>query len=241
MTPIVLVVDDEPSILELVRYNLVKADLRVLTASSGREAVTVMESSQVDLVVLDLMLPDLSGFEVCRHFRQRSRAPVMVLTARFDEADRVRALEAGADDYITKPFSPKEFVARAKAHLRRWSWLGFEAVRPDEAVTVGPLRLDLAARRAYFDEEEVHVTPMEFDILRVLCHTPGRVISRERLLAIATGQEVAGSARTIDVHIRSLRLKLESDPANPRFLETIRGAGYCVGRRTTERTETGLA
>lgn len=235
MDPIVLVVDDETSILELVRYNLMKAGVRVLTASTGREAVAMLESTPVDLVVLDLMLPDLSGFDVCRRFRQRSRAPVIVLTARSDENDRVRALEAGADDYVTKPFSPKEFVARVRAQLRRWSWQGVEPVTADERIVVGPLTLDLAGRRGYFRGEELHVTPMEFDILRVLCKAPGRVIPRERLLAMATGQEVAGSARTVDVHVRSLRLKLETDPANPSFLETVRGGGYCIGRRTKER------
>lgn len=230
MTPIVLVVDDELSVLELVRYNLAKAGFRVLTATSGKEALAVMETATLDLVVLDLMMPDLSGFEVCRRFREKHRAPVMILTARYNEADRVRALEVGADDYITKPFSPRELLARARAHLRRWSWHSAEAGQANETIIVGRLTLDLAGRRAHYQGVELHLTPMEFDILRVLGRAPGRVFPRERLLALATGQEVAGSARTVDVHIRSLRLKLESDPANPRFLETVRGAGYCIGR-----------
>lgn len=235
--PIVLVVDDDVSILELVRYNLIKAGFRVLTATTGREALTTLESTAVDLVVLDLMLPDYSGFDVCRRLRQRSRAPVMILTARYDESDRVRALEAGADDYMTKPFSTKELLARARAHLRRWSWQGGEPERSDDAVLVGPLTLDLSGRRAYFKGQELHVTPMEFDLLRVLGRAPGRVFPRERLLALATGQEVVGSARTVDVHIRSLRLKLEEDPASPRFLETVRGAGYCLGRGLSARQQ----
>ncbi|HYG60326.1 MAG TPA: response regulator transcription factor [Symbiobacteriaceae bacterium] len=230
MIPVVLAVDDDPSILELVRYNVVKNGCRVLTASSGREALTKMESAEVDLVVLDLMLPDLNGFDLCRRFRQHSRAPVMILTARFDEKDRVRALEAGADDYVTKPFSIKELTARIRAHLRRWSWRDADPSTELDTVTVGPLTLDLAGRRAYYRGNELHVTPMEFDILRVLSKSPGRVFHRERLLALATGQEVAGSARTVDVHVRSLRLKLEDDPAHPLFLETVRGAGYCIGR-----------
>lgn len=230
MTPCVLVVDDEGSVLELVRYNLAKAGFRILTATSGREALAVMETAPLDLVVLDLMLPDLSGFEVCRRFRETHRAPVMILTARYNESDRVRALEVGADDYLTKPFSPRELLARVRAHLRRWCWQASGAERPDELITVGPLTLDLAGHRAYFQGEDLHLTPMEFDILRVMGRAPGRVFPRERLLALATGQEVAGSARTVDVHIRSLRLKLEEDPANPRFLETVRGAGYCLGR-----------
>lgn len=230
MIPLVLVVDDEPSIIELVRYHLLKAGLRVLTAKSGREAAAIMDSTPLDLVVLDLMLPDLNGLDLCQRFRQRSRAPVLILTARYDEGDRVRALEAGADDYVTKPFSPKELMARIKAQLRRWSWVGGEQVREHERLTVGSLSLDLAGRRAFYKGEALHVTPMEFDILRVLSTAPGRVFPRERLLALATGQEVAGNARTIDVHIRSLRLKLEADPAQPTFLETVRGAGYCIGR-----------
>lgn len=229
MVPLVLVVDDELSI-ELVRYHLLKAGLRVLTAKSGREAAAIMDSAPLDLVVLDLMLPDLNGLDLCRRFRQTSRAPVLILTARYDEGDRVRALEAGADDYVTKPFSPKELMARIKAQLRRWSWVGGEQVRERDQLAVGPLALDLAGRRAFYKGRALHVTPMEFEILRVLSTAPGRVFPRERLLALATGQEVAGNARTIDVHIRSLRLKLEDDPAQPTFLETVRGAGYCIGR-----------
>ncbi|MFZ5817733.1 MAG: response regulator [Bacillota bacterium] len=230
MNPLVLVVDDEVSMLELVRYNLAKAGFRVLTAASGREALAVMETAGLDLVVLDLMLPDLSGFDICRRFRERHRAPILILTARYSESDRVRALEVGADDYITKPFSPRELVARVRAHLRRWSWQSAESAGEPELITVGPLTLDLAGRRAFYKGAELHLTPMEFDILRVLSRAPGRVFPRERLLALATGQEVAGSARTIDVHMRSLRLKLEEDPSHPRFLETVRGAGYCIGR-----------
>lgn len=230
MVPIVLVVDDDPSILELVRYNLVQQGYRVLTASTCREAQTMIDTATLDLLVLDLMLPDLSGLDLCRRFRQRSRAPVIILTARFNENDRVRSLEAGADDYVTKPFSTKEFLARVRANLRRWAWRGSDASEESDILKVGPLTLDLAGRRAYFQGSELKVTPMEFDILRVLAKAPGRVFPRERLLALATGQEVAGSARTIDVHIRALRLKLESNPANPQFLETVRGAGYCIGR-----------
>jgi two-component system alkaline phosphatase synthesis response regulator PhoP len=236
-TPIVLVVDDELSVLELVRYNLAKAGFRLLTATSGKEALAIMETASLDLVVLDLMLPDLSGFEVCRRFRARHRAPVMILTARYNEADRVRALEVGADDYITKPFSPRELQARARAHLRRWSWQSAEMGEVDDTIAVGELTLDLAGHRAYFKGAELHLTPMEFAILRVLGRSPGRVFPRERLLALATGQEVAGSARTVDVHIRSLRMKLEEDPGNPRFLETVRGAGYCLGRGFTRHDE----
>lgn len=230
MTPLVLVVDDDLQILELIRYNLVKADCRVLTATTGQEAWSIMETTALDLVLLDLMLPDGSGFELCRRYREHSRVPVLIVTARYNEVDRVRALDAGADDYITKPFGVKEFTARVRAHLRRWLWQGASQVRSEESVQVGGLMLDVAGRRAYYNQRELHLTPMEFDLLLVMSRAPGRVFPRERLLTLATGQEVFGSARTVDVHIRSLRLKLEEDPAAPRFLETVRGAGYCVGR-----------
>jgi len=240
MSPIILAVDDEPSILELLRYNLVKAGFRVLTARTGREALAYLEASPVDLVVLDLMLPDITGLEVARQFRARSKAPILVLTARGDEVTRVRALQAGADDCMTKPFSPREFVARVRAQLRRWSWRS--SGQPEgQTLEVGPLKLDLPGRRVFFKGEELHVTPMEFEILRVLCQAPGRVFPRDRLLALATGHEVSGTARNIDVHIRSLRLKLEDEPGKPKFLITVRGAGYCIGRDRQAPSEEGLA
>lgn len=230
MEPVVLIVEDDAAISELLRYNLSREGMLTLTAATGKDALVVMETTPLDLVVLDLMLPDLSGFDLCRRIRQRSKAPVVILTARFNEGDRVRALDSGADDYVTKPFNTREFLARLRAHLRRWSWRGPQEDGPDQVITLGPLTLELAGHRVYFRGEELHITPMEFQILRVLCLAPGRVFPRERLLALATGQDAAGSARTVDVHIRSLRLKLEEDPANPRFLETVRGAGYCIGR-----------
>lgn len=230
MIPVILVVDDDASIVQLVRYNLLKAGYRVLTAASSHAAQMTLETTPVDLVVLDLTLPGLSGFEFCRWFRRRSRAPVMILTARYDEADRVQALESGADDYITKPFSPRELTARVRAHLRRWAWQSAGQEEPADTIALGPLTLNPAGRRAHFRGAELHLTPMEFEILRVLSRSPGRVIPRERLLALASGQDVFGSARTVDVHVRSLRLKMEQDPANPTFLETVRGAGYCLGR-----------
>ncbi|HWI63771.1 MAG TPA: response regulator transcription factor [Symbiobacteriaceae bacterium] len=230
MIPVILVVDDDASIVELVRYNLLRAGYRVLTAADGHEAQMTLANTPVDLVVLDLMLPGLSGFDLCRWFRRHSRAPVMILTARYEEADRIRALEAGADDYITKPFSPTELTARVRAHLRRWSWQSAGGDGQADTITLGPLTLDLAGRRAFHRGAELHLTPMEFEILRVLSRSAGRCIPRERLLALASGQEVVGSARTVDVHVRSLRLKMEDDPAHPTFLETVRGCGYCLGR-----------
>lgn len=241
MAPIVLVVDDEASVLELVRYNLAKAGMRTLTATSGKEALAIAATTPLDMIVLDLMLPDLSGIEVCRRFRVDHRAPVIILTARYHEADRVRALEVGADDYINKPFSPRELVARVRAHLRRWAWHASELDQPGQVITLGPLTLDLAGHKAIYKGAELHLTPMEFAILRVLSCAPGRVFPRERLLALATGQEVIGSARTIDVHVRSLRLKLEDNPAYPSFLETVRGAGYCLGRGLTPSAQPGAS
>lgn len=226
---------------ELVRYHLMKADLRVLTATGGLEALATVEASPVDLAVLDLALPDMAGIEVCRRFRQRSRAPVMILSDRHSELDRVRALEAGADDFVNKPFSSREFMTRVQALLRRWTWQSAGESGESEIVTVGPLTLEIGSRQAYYRGQSLHTTPMEFAILRVLCRAPGQVLPRERILALATGREVAGDARTVDVHIRSLRLKLEPDPASPRFLETVRGAGYCLGRNLPGRLDQGTA
>lgn len=241
MSSLILVIDDEAPIRELIRYNLVRADYRVLLAESGKEAVAYASTVPIDLVVLDLMLPDMTGFEVCRQIRANSRVPILVVTARQEEVTRVRALEVGADDYVAKPFSPQELVARVGAHLRRWSWQESRDEPSAEMMTVGPLQLDLAGRRLFQRGVEVHTTPMEFDLLQVLCRTPGRVVARERLLSLATGQAISGSARNIDVHVRSLRMKLEDDPANPRLLVTVRGFGYCVRPEVLQRSEAGLA
>lgn len=227
----VLMVDQKPSVLELVRIHLRRCGFRILTAASGKEALTTANSSPVDLLVLDSSLPDMSASDVCRQFRHRSRTPVIILCDGLEEAQRIRYLEIGADECVDKPFGARELVARIKAHLRRWSWSGSDLAARDEILTVGPLTINPAGRQVYLHKKELHLTPMEFDILRVLCSLRGRVIPRERLLAMATGQETIGSARTIDVHVRSLRLKLETDPSNPKLLETVRGAGYCLGRR----------
>jgi two-component system alkaline phosphatase synthesis response regulator PhoP len=240
MIPTVLLVDDDSSTRELVHYQLNKNGLRVLTAANAKEATMIIETTPVDLLVLDLVLPDLNGFELCHRFRRVSRAPIIILSGRHDRADRVRAFGMGADDYITKPFSIAEFMARVRAHLRRWTWLRETQVQESEVIIAGPLRLDLAAHRAFCRGEELHLTPMEFNILRVLARAPGRVFSREQLLVLATGQQVVGGTRTVDVHIHSLRTKLGDDPANP-LLETVRGAGYCFGRKLYPQPEQGLA
>lgn len=215
----------------------------MLTAASGKEAVTVMETAEIDLLLVNRTLPDSPSFELCRHFRQRSRAPIMLLSGSPSDMDWVRALSVGADDLVTKPFNTAEFLARVQVHLRRWSWLKAAQAQLDSAdlITVGPLQLDANGHRVLLRGCEVHLTPMEFNLLRVLAKAPGRIFPRENLLALATGQEVAGRARTVDVHVRSLRLKLEENPACPHLLESIRGAGYCLGRRFTEHPEEELA
>jgi two-component system alkaline phosphatase synthesis response regulator PhoP len=243
MSPVTLVVDEDAAVRSHIRDTLMKVGLGVLSAASGKDAVTMLETAEIDLLVVNRMLPDIHSFELCRRFRERSRAPVMFLAGRPSDMDWVRALSVGADDLVTKPFNTAEFLARVQVHLRRWSWLKEAQAQLQEGdlLTIGPLQLDTGGHRALLRGCDVHLTPMEFNLLRVLAKAPGRVLPREQLLALATGQEVAGRARTVDVHVRSLRLKLEDDPARPQLLESIRGAGYCLGRRFSEHPEEELA
>jgi two-component system alkaline phosphatase synthesis response regulator PhoP len=219
----VLVVDDEAAILELVRFTLERDGYRLVVASDGWEALDVARREHPDLVILDLMLPGLSGLELCRALRAEMDVAVIMLTARKDEADRVQGLELGADDYVTKPFSPRELAARVKAVLRR------AARRPDDRAAPKPamgLLLDADRRRVWVDGEEVELTYTEFELLRTLSGTPGRVFSREDLLLNVWGTDFLGDSRTVDVHIRHLREKLHDDSTRARFIETVRGVGY---------------
>jgi two-component system, OmpR family, response regulator len=220
----ILLVDDEDSVQKLLAYPLEREGFRVLQAWDGEEALARFAEEQVDLVVLDLMLPKLDGLEVCKRLRAESEVPIIMLTARDDELDKVVGLELGADDYITKPFSIREFRSRVRALLRRAS-----VARPaqdGEAITADGLRIDLAKRTVEVRGTFVQLTYVEFELLRTLAAHPGRVYNRKMLLEALWGASDYREPRTIDVHVRHLREKLERDPAEPEYLLTVRGVGY---------------
>ena len=223
--PRILLVDDEQSIQTLLSYPLRKDGYEVVQAADGREALSRFGEAPFDLVVLDVMMPRLDGLEVCRRLRARSSVPIIMLTAKADEIDKVVGLELGADDYITKPFSLREFRSRVKAALRR-----ADMTRPandDEApLEVYGLRVDFAKRSVRVHGEEVKTTFVEFEILSALSRAPGRVFTRDMLLSHIWGDSAYRDPRTIDVHIRHLREKLERDPKEPDYLFTVRGVGY---------------
>lgn len=221
----ILVVDDEEPILELLRFNLEKEGYQVCVAKNGQEALERVEKEHPDLLVLDVMLPGMDGLEVCRILRLNPRfqqIPIIMLTAKGEEIDTVLGLELGADDYMTKPFSPRELLARIKARLRRLN-------STEEAVAQiirGELRIDVTGFRVHVRGEETELTPKEFELLRVFATHPGKVYSRDELLDRIWGYEYDGDTRTVDVHVRHLRLKVERDPSNPEYIETLRGIGY---------------
>lgn len=228
MTKHILVVDDEPKIVQMVRGYLEKEGYSVATAANGREALFLAREHQPDLIVLDLMMPELDGWEFMRRHRQERNTPIIMLTARVEDVDRIVGLEAGADDYITKPFSPRELVARIKAVLRRT-----EPINPNTAVSpllrTGELELDEAAFRLTISGAPVELTRMEFDILATLMKHPGRAFSRLELLEQTQGFAYDGYERTIDVHVKNLRKKIEPDPSQPRYVLTVFRVGYRLG------------
>jgi DNA-binding response OmpR family regulator len=221
----ILVVEDEASLLAAITYNLRREGHDVLTATDGEQGLHVARQAEPDLLILDLMLPKLDGLEVCRVLRGESAVPILMLTARGEEVDRVVGLELGADDYLTKPFSMRELLARVKALLRRAQMVR-HAVAPPERVRVGALDIDLAGRRVTLRGRALTLKPREFDLLAFLAQHPGRVFTREHLLQRVWGYDYHGEARTVDVHVRWLREKLEEDPSSPRVIETVRGVGY---------------
>ncbi|TGE40064.1 response regulator transcription factor [Desulfosporosinus fructosivorans] len=223
----ILVVDDEEPILELLRFNLEKEGYLVSVAKDGQEALQHVENDQPDLLVLDLMLPGMDGLEVCRKLRSNPKfqqIPIIMLTAKGEEFDKVLGLELGADDYMTKPFSPRELLARIKARLRRPN--SQEEDTDAKVIIRGELRVDVTGFRVHVRGEETELTPKEFELLRVLVAHPGKVYSRDELLERIWGYEYDGDTRTVDVHVRHLRLKVERDPSNPEYIETLRGIGY---------------
>jgi len=221
----ILLVDDEQSVQTLLTYPLRKDGYEVVAALDGREALDRFAEQRFDLVVLDIMLPKLDGIEVCRRLRSRSQVPIIMLTAKDDEIDKVLGLEMGADDYITKPFSVREFRSRVKAALRRAEML---RGRPggEEPIVAGELGIDFERRAVTARGEAVRLTYVEFEILSTLAGAPGRVMTREMLLEQVWGDSAYRDPRTIDVHIRHLREKLERNPRQPEYLFTVRGVGY---------------
>jgi DNA-binding response OmpR family regulator len=221
----ILLVDDERSVQTLLAYPLLKDGYEVISAHDGREALDRFAQQRFDLVVLDIMLPKLDGIEVCRRLRSRSQVPIIMLTAKDDEIDKVLGLEMGADDYITKPFSVREFRSRVRAALRRSEMLRARS-SGDAPIVAGQLEIDFDRRTVVVRGEEVRLTYVEFEILAALASTPGRVLTREVLLEQIWGDSAFRDPRTIDVHIRHLREKLERDPRQPEYLLTVRGVGY---------------
>lgn len=230
MSAKVLIVEDEPVLLETLAYNLRREGYDVLTASDGRQGVETARRERPDLVILDIMLPDIDGFEVCRILRREMTVPILMLTARTDEVDRVVGLEIGADDYVTKPFSMRELMARVKALLRREQLvrekLATERAGDREQLVFGDLTINTASRTVFLRGEPLSLKPKEYDLLLFLARHRGMVLSRDLILERVWGWDFAGGSRTVDVHIRWLREKLEPDPSNPTRIVTVRGVGY---------------
>ncbi len=222
MTKTILVVDDEKRLRELVQAYLAGEGFRVVTAPNGQEALFVARHEKPDLIILDLMMPEMGGHEFMRVFNKESDIPIIILTARLEENDKVLGLELGADDYVTKPFSMRELTARVRAVLRR---VGKQPVE-SEILRVADITLDRVGRIVIVGEKHVDLTPSEFDLLATLMSAPGRVFSRLQLLDRLQDSAYEGYERTIDVHIRNLRTKIEPDPSHPRYVETVYGAGY---------------
>lgn len=221
----ILIIEDDKDIVELVRYNLEKESFQVLACGDGASGLAQIRKSPPDLLVLDLMLPRLSGLEICKEIRRDNklnRLPILMLTARGDEADRVVGLELGADDYVTKPFSPRELVARVRALLRRLEWPSEEA----QPLIVGLLRIDPVSYRAESEGKQLALSTLEFRLLYYLASRPNRVFSRDQLLDAVWGSERFVTPRSVDVYVRRLREKVEKNPEEPEHLKTVRGAGY---------------
>lgn len=226
----VLVVDDDVKAVELVKLYLNRDGYRVLTSHNGLEALRLAQEAHPDLIVLDLMLPGMDGLEICRTIREESDVPIIMLTARTADEDKLAGLSLGADDYVTKPFSPRELAARVRAVLRR-----LPGERGPDEIKHGNITVNFRKHEAFLDDEPMSLTPVEFKLLGVMVKEPGRVFSREQLIEEAIGYDFEGFNRTIDVHILNLRRKLEPDPGHPKYIKTVYGTGYKfleVGRDT---------
>jgi DNA-binding response OmpR family regulator len=218
----ILVVEDERKIAQIVRDYLERAGYRVTVASNGPEALAAARARRPDLIVLDLGLPQMDGLDVTRKLRKESNVPIIMLTARVDESDKLIGLELGADDYVTKPFSPKELVARVRTVLRRTE----AAPEPNAVIQAGEVTLNRLRMRVTVEDQPIDLTPTEFELLATLARQPGRVFTRAQLLDSIRGVQVESFDRAIDAHIKNLRRKLEPDPRNPRYVLTVHGIGY---------------
>jgi len=223
----ILIVDDEKQIVEIVKAYLEREGYRTLVAYDGKSALSLARKEHPDLIILDLMLPEVTGWDVCRTLRAESDVPIIMLTARDDTTDKIVGLELGADDYVSKPFEPKELVSRVKAVLRRYS------AKPKRSlIRIGELTVDLEKRQVRGGDVEIQLTTLEFDLLKAMAETPGRVYSRMQLLDKVQGEAYEGYERTIDSHIKNLRKKIEPDAEHPRYIITVYGVGYKVGGGT---------
>ena len=222
----ILIIEDEPELVRVLRSYLEKAGFNVLSAGRGDTGLSTWEQKRPDLVILDLNLPGMDGLDVARHIRQKGSTPLIMLTARVEESDQLVGLEIGADDYITKPFSPRVVVARARALLRRVE----TTPRTAQVLRAADLEIDLEAHSIFQAGKAIELTPMEFSLLACLAGQPGRVFSRLQLLEAAQGMAYEGYERTVDAHIKNLRAKLEPDPKSPRYIETVFGIGYRFAR-----------
>ncbi len=224
----ILVVDDEPTLRETLAENLAAEGFGVVTAADGREGLKRFRDARPDLILLDLMLPELSGIEVCRIIRGEAAIPIIMLTAKDAEVDKVVGLELGADDYVTKPFSFRELLARIRALLRRTEQQAVEA--PPAVIDLGRVQIDVAGHRLMRDGQPLVLKPKAFELLAFLVRHPGQVFTREQLLERVWGYDYAGETRTVDVHVHWLRSQIEADPSVPALLQTIRGVGYVLRR-----------
>lgn len=222
----ILIVEDDRALIDILKYNLNKEGYHVVTAFDGGQALDVARKNRPDIILLDVMLPVIDGFEVCRILRKEMTVPILMLTAKDSEIDKIVGLEIGADDYLTKPFSMRELLARIRAMLRRSDMLESKPPKEDISIRVGELEIDKGRRQVSVGGRVTELTKMEFDLLLFLAENKGIVFGREKLLDKVWGYDYQGETRTVDVHIRWLREKIEADPGNPSYLITVRGAGY---------------
>lgn len=225
----ILVVDDEKNIVDIIKFNLKKEGYEVLTASNGREAIDVNEKEKPDLIMLDIMMPEIDGYEACKKIREKYNTPIIMLTARAEELDKVLGLELGADDYVTKPFGTRELMARVKANLRKKAVPAEKSAAGENSLVFGNLVIDNDMFEIKKNGEKVELTLREFELLKFLASAKGQVFSREVLMEKVWGYDYYGDVRTVDVTVRRLREKLEDDPGKPVYVLTKRGVGYYFG------------